>query len=700
MKKFLSLALAFVMTLSLAAPALAAEKEDEAITILYTNDVHSYVSKDLTYSRIAAYKASLDNVLLVDAGDNVQGTVYGADDKGESIVKLMNAAGYDAATLGNHEFDYTMAGTQNVIEWAKYPYLSCNLYHEGELMLEPYKVFEVGGKKVALVGITTPESITKSTPKYFMDDEGNFVYSIAGGEDGTALYTAVQTAIDAAAKEADVVIALGHLGIDEASEPWTSRNVIANTTGLSAFIDGHSHSEIPMEEVTDKAGRTVILSQTGTGLENVGRMSIAADGTVKTELLTAEDLADFTPDAEVKALEEALVAAVDAKLDQIIGATKVNLNINGTDGKRSVRKEETNIGNFCQDAYLYVAGQMGFEVDVAFNTGGGIRATIPAGEITTKMVKTVYPWDGEVVVKDITGQELLDALEWGCRTANVENTNEVGGFPNVANIKFDVNLAVESTVQQDETGMWAGAPTGEYRVRNVRVKNRTTGEYEPLDLNKTYTAVSGVYILDQMGDGYAMFKGTKPSAFLAADYVTLVEYIKSFPVDKETGLPTIGEGMGYDEFVHTGRINYFNHPADLDENEWWYEVAVWALDNKVMKGTDKGFEAETFLTEASVLQTLYNLEGQPEAAKETAEWFTNAVNWATENGIVADFEEDSVINRGQVKELLEKYCELKDVNADSLMQGNENGDMMLDKELTRAEFAQILVNLSAIPMAQ
>ena len=303
-KKLFSLALALLMTFSLAAPAMAAEKEDEAITILYTNDVHSNVNKELTYSKVAAYKASLDNVLLLDAGDNVQGTVYGADDRGESIIKLMNAAGYDAATLGNHEFDYTMTGTQNVIGWAEYPYLSCNLYHEGEPMLEPYKVFEVGGRKVAVVGITTPESITKSTPKYFMDEEGNFIYTIAGGEDGTALYTAVQTAIDAAAQEADVVIALGHLGIDEASKPWTSRDVIANTTGLSAFIDGHSHSEIPMEEVTDKAGKTVILTQTGTALANVGKMTIAADGSVKTELLTAGDLADVTPDAEVKALEE------------------------------------------------------------------------------------------------------------------------------------------------------------------------------------------------------------------------------------------------------------------------------------------------------------------------------------------------------------------------------------------------------------
>ncbi|MCD7934476.1 MAG: metallophosphoesterase [Oscillospiraceae bacterium] len=205
-------------------------------TILYTNDVHTYINKDITYSDVAAYRDTLENVLLVDAGDHIQGTAYGGMDNGETILKLMNAAGYDLATLGNHEFDYGMEGALNAIAWAEFPYVSCNFYHEsngvaGELVLDAYKVFEVNGIRIALIGITTPESFTKSTPKYFQDDDGNYIYGIAGGVDGTALYEYVQTAIDAAAQEADYVIALGHLGIDPSSVPWTSEEVIANTTG-------------------------------------------------------------------------------------------------------------------------------------------------------------------------------------------------------------------------------------------------------------------------------------------------------------------------------------------------------------------------------------------------------------------------------------------------------------------------------------
>lgn len=578
-KKLLSLALALVMALSLAAPAMAAEETASnagTITILHTNDAHTYIDNKaeegdqptLRYSTVAGYKATLENVLLVDAGDHVQGTVYGAEDKGQTIIKLMAAAGYDVATLGNHEFDYTMDGTKNVVEWAKesFPYISCNFFYKDEPVLDPYKVFEVAGKKIAFVGITTPESITKSTPKYFMDENGNYVYSIAGGEDGSALYTTVQATIDAAAKEADYVIALGHLGVDEASAPWRSEDVIAHTTGLTAFIDGHSHSEVEGKTVTDKAGKTVVLAQTGTALNNLGQLTIAPDGTVTSKLLTFADLASVTPDATVAQMETEFITKVDEALEKPVGASAVTLNINGTDGKRSVRKEETNIGNFCCDAFMYAAEKAGFEPDLAFNQGGGIRATLPAGAISTKAIKLCYPWGGDVGIKDITGQELLDALEWSYRTANVENTNEVGGYLQLSHVRVTVNLGIESTVQQDENGVWSGAPTGEYRVQKVEIQNKA-GQWEPLDLNKTYKAVSGPYLLEEMGDGYNMFKSGDVTKFVANDYVTLVDYIQSFPVDPATGLHTVPAGAGYDEFAHTGRINYVNEPAATQPTE-------------------------------------------------------------------------------------------------------------------------------------
>ncbi len=729
-KKLLSLLLSLAMVFSLATPVQAAKlpagwspadgargvSDPNVITILHTNDVHTHIDNlkeegegdaktkvpQLRYSTIAGYKASLENVLLVDAGDHVQGTPYGTEDKGHTIVDLMNAVGYDAATLGNHEFDYAMDGAMNVIEWAKYPYLSSNFYHEGKLVLDAYKVFEVGSKKVALVGITTPESITKSTPKYFMNDKGEYVYSIAGGADGSELYAAVQSAIDAAAKEADYVIALGHLGVDEASAPWRSTDVIANTTGLTAFIDGHSHSEIVGEKVADKSGKEIVLAQTGTALDNVGQLTIAADGTVTSELLTMDDLALVTPDATVAEMETGFITAVDESLSKAIGATAVTLNVNGSDGKRSVRKEETNIGNFCADAFLYAAEKAGIEADVAFNQGGGIRATIPAGEVNTKMLKAVYPWGNEVGVKTVTGQELKDALEWSYRTANVENTNEVGGFLQIAGMRVIVNLSTPSTVQQDENLVWTGGPTGAYRVEKIEILNKATNTYEPIDLAKTYTVVSGPYLLEQMGDGYNMFKSGEATKFIADDYMTLVDYIQSFPVDPATGLSTVPSGAGYDEFEHTERINYIVRPADLDENAWWYVPAVWALNARVMKGTDKGFEADANVTRASVLQTLYNAEGAPaveNAALTDVEgkWWANAANWAASVGLVsgATFGDDAVILRGEIKDLLEAYGKIVGIDYSNLMLGNDQGDLMLDKPMDRGQYAQIMMNMIA-----
>ena len=265
-RRLLALLLAMAMMLALTVTAGAEEVTTTAakseITVIYTNDVHTYIDKTLSYATVSAmkqdYQKAGKQVLLVDAGDHIQGTAYGGMDEGKTIVQLMNAAGYDIATLGNHEFDYGMARALATVEEAKFPYVSCNFYHEkngvaGDPVLESYKVFDMNGTKVAFVGITTPESFTKSTPAYFQDANGKYIYGIAAGKDGAALYAAVQKAIDAASKEADYVIALGHLGDDPSSQPWTSEEVIAHTTGLDAFIDGHSHSTVEMKQVKDKA---------------------------------------------------------------------------------------------------------------------------------------------------------------------------------------------------------------------------------------------------------------------------------------------------------------------------------------------------------------------------------------------------------------------------------------------------------------
>ena len=291
-------------SMAIGAPAASAcwlgDKSD--VTILYTNDVHTYIDKQspkLTYAAIADLKQSYQNagkdVLLVDAGDHVQGTAYGSMDEGASIIKLMNAAGYDVATPGNHEFDYGMDRAKAIMKEADFPYLSCNWVDLRTTLrvLPSVKVFVRGGRRIAFVGVTTPETFTKSTPAYFMDKaQRKYIYDIQGGEDGKKLYDAVQKAIDKAKLLADVVIGLGHLGVDPSSSPWTSEEVIAHTSGFDAFIDGHSHTVMENKQVQDASGKAVTLTQTGSYFANVGEMTIAADGTITTKLIPTHEGTD------------------------------------------------------------------------------------------------------------------------------------------------------------------------------------------------------------------------------------------------------------------------------------------------------------------------------------------------------------------------------------------------------------------------
>ena len=743
--KFLSLFLVLAMVCSLFGSAMAAEGSAPAddVVVLYTNDVHTHIDNNagegnengLTYSKVAGYKDSLDNALLVDAGDHIQGTAFGSMDKGATIIELMNAAGYDLATLGNHEFDYDMEGALAAIEAADFPYVSCNFYHAengvaGDNVLDSYQVFEVGGVKIAFIGITTPESFTKSTPAYFQDDEGNYIYGIAGGEDGAALYEAVQEAIDAASAEADYVIALGHLGVDASSAPWTSREVIANTTGLDAFIDGHSHTTIPMEEVTDKDGNTVVLTQTGSYLDAMGQMTISADGTITTQLLTGEDLADVTPDADVKAIEDAWIAEIDTELGQVIGSTTDSLTNFDSEGNRLVRKQETNTGDFVTDALYYLFDNMGLDVDVAIMNGGGIRNESPVtGDITYKICKEIHTFGNVACLQTVTGQQLLDALEWGAKDVTADGSVENGGFLHVSGLRYTINTAIPSTVQQDDKGVWTGGPTGEYRVTDVQVLNNETGEYEPLDLEAEYNLAGYNYTLRNLGDGFAMFDGAvNVLDYVMEDYMVLANYVQSFENGVVTGYAepagriTIADGAS--EVPETPETQY---PADLDESAWYYNAAVEVLDAGIMNGTNKGFEASGTVTRATVYQTLYNMEGQPEANSTVTDvdgkWYADAVNWAAQAGLFegTEFGDDAVITRAGIAGIIADYAAYKGITAPEadgsmesapdyatipaesldgmtfcfyadVMTGDQKGNLNPNGQLTRAEFAQVLVN--------
>ena len=528
--------------------ALAAEGD---IVIFYTNDVHTYIDGALSYDTIADLKSQTkkvaDGVLLVDAGDHIQGTAYGSMDKGETIIELMNAADYDLATLGNHEFDYGMERALELVGMAEFPYVSANFYHEkdgvaGDSVLDAYRMFEISGVKIALVGITTPESFTKSTPAYFQDENGNYIYGIAGGETGTALYAYVQAAINAAREEgADYIIALGHCGDDPASQPWTSEEVIANTVGLDAFIDGHSHSTVEGKEVTDKAGNTVLLTQTGEYFNAIGKMTINEDG-ITTELIT-----DYTgSDATVAAIQDAWIAEIETKLGEVIGYAEVTFD-NYVDGNRIVRKQETNTGDFAADALYYLFDNMGLDVDVAIMNGGGVRNKAITGEISYLTCKNIHTFGNVACLQTITGQQLLDALEWGARGTPDE---EIGGFLHVSGITYEIHTDIASTVQQDEKGVWVGGPTGEYRVKNVMVGG------EPLDLDAKYNLAGYNYTLRDLGDGFAMFDGAvNVLDYVMEDYQVLANYVKSFAPDAEhDNLPTIQSDSIYAEVTGEGRI--------------------------------------------------------------------------------------------------------------------------------------------------
>ena len=533
--------------MAVGAPAASAcwTGEKSEVTILYTNDVHTYIDKQapkLTYAAIAALKQSYQNagkkVLLVDAGDHVQGTAYGSMDQGASIIELMNAAGYDAATPGNHEFDYGMDRAKELMRDADFPYLSCNWVdlRTNLRVLPEIKVFVRGGVRIAFVGITTPETFTKSTPAYFMNKaQTKYIYDILGGEDGQKLYSAVQKAVDKAKCLADVVIGLGHLGVDPSSSPWTSEEVIAHTTGFDAFIDGHSHTVMENKQVADASGRLVTLTQTGSYFANVGEMTIAPDGTISTRLVSTYD----QEDPAVAAEQAAWVSSVDEMLGEKIAVADTKFYITDpATGKRRIRSGETNLGDFVADGiYTYFNEVEQLHCDIAIMNGGGIRSDEDAGYWTFKTCKQVSPFGNVACLMSVTGKQIRDALEFAARFAGAEG-KENGGFLQVAGATYEIHTDIPNTVQTDDKNVWIGSATGTPRVQNVKIYDRANGTYVPLDENKTYALAGMNYTLRNLGDGFAMFDGAELiKDYVSEDYLVMSTYAMTFGGVDAEGLP-------------------------------------------------------------------------------------------------------------------------------------------------------------------
>ncbi len=517
--------------------------DGKELTVLYTNDVHGYIANTikndkgeeepgLSYDNLKALKDELKsegkNVLLVDAGDHAQGAVYAAISEGDDIIKLMNEVGYDIATLGNHEYDYGQFKAFKFIDNATFPYVSCNFYNlsDKSLVLPAYKVLEVDGIRIAFIGITTPDTLTSSTPKSFQNENGEYIYGIAAGEDGSELYSYVQAAIDDARQEADVVIAIGHLGVEEGSAPYRSTDVIANTSGLDAFIDGHSHTRMEENLVADKDGNQVVLSQTGCYFSAIGDMEIKFnDGkaSISTSLIDKYD----NKDEAIKSEIDGIVEKVNTQLGETIADNSCALYVNepGTD-KRLVRTQETNLGDLTADSvYYYYNNVLELDCDIAIANGGGIRQNMPDGLHTYLDCKIVEPFGNVTCLIKASGQSIKDALEMGARLT----PEETGGFLHVAGIKYSIDTKLASSVQLDATGSWIGAPTDGYRVHDIEVYNKETGAYEPLEEDKIYNIAGVNYILRNGGNGMTMFDGCESVVdYVSEDYLILAAYIESF----------------------------------------------------------------------------------------------------------------------------------------------------------------------------
>ncbi len=571
-------------------------KLSDDIVILYTNDVHTYIDNPLSYDVIAEIKRELQKeykyVILADAGDHIQGTAYGSMDKGKSIISLMNLAGYDVATLGNHEFDYNMQGCLNVIDWAEYPYVSCNFYHEengvrGENVLDSFLMLDCGNEKIAFVGITTPETFSKSTPAYFQDEKGNFIYGISGGDDGSALIKDVQKGIDDAKNAgATKIIALGHLGVDPSSLPWTSESVISATSGFDAFIDGHSHTTIKNKEIKDKNGDSVILTQTGEYFSRIGMMIIDSEtGDISTDFIECVGSEDegyslssqlfsrneLVSNKEVKALKDSWMTEIDEALGEKIGSAQITLDNYDEKGNRLVRSQGTNSGDFAADALYYLFDDIGLDVDMAVMNGGGIRNKAITGDITYKTCKDMHPFGNVACLLTVTGQQILDMLEWGARyVGEAEN----GALLHVSGVTYKVNTNVKNTTQADEIDVWIGGPADGYRVHDVMIYNKENNLWEPLSLTEKYNLAGYNYTLRDLGGGYAMLNdAVNVLDYVMEDYMVLSNYVKGFDdgIISADNSPLLAKypnmAINYGNVNGSGRIQISSDNANPDNND-------------------------------------------------------------------------------------------------------------------------------------
>ena len=747
--KFLSLFLVLAMVCSLFGAAFAAEEEtatpyvipdvDGKVVILHTNDTHGAdldeEGASFGMAGVAQLKKDFEaagaDVLLVSAGDSIMGKPLVSADQGKSAIEFMNAAGYDAMTVGNHELDFGIDNLKALAKDADFPILCADMTTEadGKTVFDSNKIFEIGGVKVGVFGLATPETLTKA--------DASKMPGITFPQTDK-LYAVAQAQVDELNKAgADLIVCLGHLGIDDESIGNRSIDVCEHVNGIDLFIDGHSHSTTA--DIIAKVGDTNVVNgakivSTGTALANVGVVIYDQEtGTLTDELVPA---ASYTKtDADVAKLVDDRNTAVDKVYGEKIATTEVDLNGSRSGGAATdpvtkaemtfpegegVRTTETNLGDFAADAILWQARQtLGEEnVDAALTNGGGIREALAKGDISKKSLLAVFPFGNTVATIDVTGAQLLEALE----AATCTTPEAIGAFPQVSGIEFTLNTGVPyvNGTQYANSTYYAPANPGS-RVTISTVNG------EAFDPAATYTIATNDFTA-KGGDTYGVFKiagGWKDVG------VSLEDALINYTTEELDGTITAGQ---YGE--PAGRITIVdepaNYPADLETGSWYYNAAVYALDNGIMNGTNKGFEPTGTVTRATVYQTLYNMEGKPAVEKTTVtgtegEWYANAINWAASAGLFegTEYGTDTVITRSGIATIIADYASYKGITVDTsgmamkeapdydsipaadlegmtfcyygkVMTGDQKGNLNPNGQLTRAEFAQVLKNFSVL----
>ena len=703
--------------------AVVFAKDSESIVILYENDVHCAANG---YSKLAAMKNELmseyEYVGVVSSGDFIQGGTLGAASKGEYIVRLMNLVGYDAISIGNHEFDYRISRLSELSELSETKYISCNFAKIGEeeAIFEPFTMVSYGDFDVAYIGIVTPETITSAVPSQFKDESGEMIYTF----NESRLNEVVQESIDEATEAgADYIIALSHIGYDESGVLTDITDIIENTDGLDVVLDAHSHSVIEEKIVKDKSGDDVLLTSTGTNFEYIGKLTIKND-TFDTELIKTETY------TKTDATVDACIAEISASYAEVgnrkIGESKVELNTHNQEGVRLVRNTETNLGNLCSDALRTVTN-----ADISYVNGGGLRAPIKVGDLTFNDIFSVMPFNNRIITAEITGQVLLDMLEMSM----ISYPEEDGAFPHVSGITFSVDKSIPTSVKVDENGFFTEVD-GDYRVYDVKVLDKDSGVYKDLDLDGKYIIASADYYVVSYGSGMSMFANAN---IIDKAGMLDVEVLEMYITDNLNGV--IGEeykDLNPRITFTDGKTNESSHTCDdIAEDSEYADAVKYVLDNGIMTGVSENtFAPEEKLNRAMAVTAIWRAEGWGivnyalgfgDVASDS--WYTEAIRWAASAGIIngysdKQFAPNDIISREQLATIMWRYAKYKDTDVSigentnilsyedffsvskyavpafqwtcgsGIMSGNTTSALAPNEPVNRIAFASVLYNYS------